>query len=227
MSIDGRSLKLRITFNNKKIYIPYFRSIYTIKFNRHPTKGLLIDLYLQLPNLAFIPRLFHYGTTYYFNERQTLFRVLVCRHWPKQLNEDRTIIITKHIVPFTELRFKGEREYPPGNWSILETGYVYLLDYYVKKPLVVYILYFERQGGILPARINKGSVYALYFDFVKSRDFAGLLRFDDDYYFRFQRIYTGKPLMELKNLSLLQPKMQVPYFYRNISRNVWKILEGV
>lgn len=221
---EHRHLNIRFNFNNKKLYIPLFRSFYTIKLNYHPQRGLLIDLHMALPSPLLANRFLSLGKTFYFDDRQALYRVLVCRHWPKSLHEDRMMIITQYVVPFTELKFKGERDYPPGNWKIAETGYVYLLDLYVKQPMIVYILYFERHSGLIPLLINQGSVYALYYDFVKERNFRSLYRFDDNYYFRFQRIYKGRPQMKLDNLQQLSPKMLTPYFTRTVSRNLFKLL---
>lgn len=222
---EERHVKLRIKFNSEKVYFPILKSPYVIKINQHPKHGQLIDLYLHLPNPYFVNKWYHSFNTYYLNEYRSFYRVLVCRHWPRIINEDRMMIFTKYIVPYRELRFRGPREYPPGNWKIVEYGTVYILDIYVRGFFVIYILYFERQSGILPAAINQGSVYALYFDFLKESDRTKIRKFDDDMYFRFQRIFRGKPKIEIKNEVEIPVSRFVPYFAKRVSQNMFKFVD--
>lgn len=206
-------INIKIKFDHNKTYTPLLKTDYIIKINEHPKKGNLIDLYTALPNPILINKVFtEKDVTYIYNSDRFGCKVFVGRHWPKQINEEHMLILLPYNIDVREKYFKGERlTHPIGNYKIVEKGDLYLLSFFKQAHMFIFIVYLQRKLGILP--ISQGSVYAIYLDITKEFSTSNILKWvREPLYLRNQRIYTGKPKLDIKTTKMIDPTHSLQYF---------------
>ncbi len=190
-----------------KTFKVYLEGEYIIKLNNSPTKGLLIDTYLPLPNPFYFHKLTNNATqTIIANPNHIYYRVMVARHWPKTIREDHMQILLPYSIPYREYIFKGPRDIPPGDFKIIERGTFRIFDLFIQGYFFVYIIGFQRKIGLLNS-VAKGSTYALYFD--KGKIFeTSTMRLKqwniEPVFMRLQKIKIGLP-----NYEYFDKKVQV------------------
>lgn len=210
--MSDRIVEFKIKFDSSKEYIPILKSDYVLKINNNPKKGLLIDLYMPLPNPYFIDKIFNKNVTYFYNTTKLYTKVFVARHWPKKVNEEHMLILLPYIIDNKEKLFQGERlTHPIGNYKIVEKGEMYLLSFFKRSHMFFYIIYLQRKIGILP--LSQGSVYAIYLDILQPFSTSNIMRWTKEpLYLRNQRIFTGKPKIKINELRMIQSSM-LRYFH--------------
>jgi len=193
-------------------FTPLIVAPYVIKRNIHPKRGNLIDVYIPYPNPFLLDRykkdiglgkdftLVNLSVKSIVREYRIPYRPLVARHWPKNINEDRMLILLKYPVSDREVFFRGQRNNPPGNFKIIETGLFYVLDIYVQNLFFVFLVGFQRKVGLSFA---KGSTYIWFPDLERV---SGMSAFD-------YRTMFGIHLF-LRNLRVLHRLPKIEYKHR-------------
>ncbi len=189
-------MKYYFKLDQTKTFNVYLEAEYVIKYNDSPTKGLLIDTYIPLPNPYVFQQYMKKEITYICQPNKIYYRVMIARHWPKTVREDHMQILLPYIIPYQEYRFKGIRDIPPGNFTIVERGTFRIFDLFIQGFFFVYIIGFQRKIGTLN-NIARGSTYALYLDRDKLFDMSTIKLKQwnvEPIYLRMQKIKTGLPI---------------------------------
>jgi len=209
-----RRWNIQFRLNIKKTFKVLFETPYVIKLNDSPTKGLLIDTYLALPNPFLLDK--YRDVTFIADPKKHFTRVMVARHWPREPKEDHMQILLSYLIPYREYTFRGEREYPPGNFKIIETGTCRIFDVFVQNYFFVFILSFQKSIGFLNP-ISKGATYALYLDLDKMHDMStiAIKRWNVEHIFlRLQKLMNKLPNYEYNKEKIkLNASNSIPLLY--------------
>ena len=188
-------MKYIFKLDPNKVFNVYLEADYIIKYNNSPTKGFLIDTYIPLPNPFIFNQYMKEHTTLICHPNRIYYRVMVARHWPKNIREDHMQILIPYTIPYSEYMFKGERDIPPGDFTIVERGTFRIFDLFIQGYFFVYIIGFQRTIGNLN-NIAKGSTYALYLDRNKLFEMSTIRIKQwnvEPVYLRMQKIKVGLP----------------------------------
>ena len=209
-------------------FTPLIVAPYVIKRNLHPKKGLLIDIYVPFPNpfllyeykqkekLGVEWTLMNTSLKSIVREHKIWYRPLICRHWPKNINEEHMLVTLKYAVTDREVTFRGPRTNPPGNFKILEIGLFYVLDIYIQHLFFIMLVAFQHRIGLSYA---KGSTYVWIPDLERIHGTMAYQyrQFIDTHIFmRNIRVYNKLPKIQYRHREDIWTQHRRLFWFRNV-----------